>query len=51
MYSLRLIIRSRCIRSTGHSRYIRGLPRIPLHRVKGVEVTNIITGKVETKII
>ena len=52
MYSHRLIIRSRCIRSTGHSRYIpysnilhRGLHHILLHRVKVVGVRKGTTGR------
>lgn len=59
MFSHRLIIRSRCIPSTGRSRYTpsigrsryirhnRGLHRIPLHRVKVVGVRKGTTDKMK----
>ena len=52
MYSHRLIIRSRSIRSTGHSRYIRhnrALHRIPLRRVKVAGVRKGTIGKTGTE--
>ena len=61
MFSHRLIIHSRCIRSTGHSRYTpligrsryirhnRALHRIPLRRVKVAGVRKGTIGKTGTE--